>query len=206
MSTDTQNGSEMPPQAAPENPTIASVPSDPVSTSEAVSTDAPPAPAPSEPSSTPPAEDTQAGATTTPSPDSSAPTITETPPATPALPADSPTPPTTPTEPAPTVAPPSAISDGWRAMFADSGFLDYLESHLLEFLNIMDIENNGVRRDALVALKLNEDGIRARLDLAEAFILMQQEYAAGAALEKLTDEINLLSSKHEAMKAWLTIK
>lgn len=115
-------------------------------------------------------------------------------------------------EPAPESAPDSppeidqaTTSDDAKDAFSSDDFHDFIETDVLTFLNVMNITHNGSRRDALVALKLNEDGIRRRMNLADAYLKLLLEYALTRDIPALVTEAETYLGKLAAMKQWLTM-
>lgn len=99
----------------------------------------------------------------------------------------------------------TGMHDDSKAVFSSVEFHDFIAENVLSFLDIMDIENGGVRREAILARKLNEEGIRNHLDLAEAFLYLQTELAFATRAEALVEHSIIYTNKCAAMKQWLTM-
>lgn len=106
----------------------------------------------------------------------------------------------------PYVAPEVGMSDIAKGAFGSSDFHDFVSEKIMKFLSIMDIENPGRRRSAVIAQNLGEEGIVARLALAAAFLNLQAVYGLENGLPEMVEESKNYTLKLAAMKQWLTIK
>lgn len=189
MADDATQGVPTPLPAAPENPTVATVeltpPVAPAAVSAPLSTDLPA-----------PAADNIAPATVTapvePEPDPIvAPVSVE-----PAVQNTSET-----TSPVTNSA--ASLPDSTKQAFASQEFHDAVEKEILGFLAIADIEHPGRRRAAMIALNIGEEGIAKRLQLAEAFLLLQDYLGSTYGAPNLVDDAKAGTAKIGSMKKWL---
>lgn len=93
-----------------------------------------------------------------------------------------------------------------KSALSSDGFHAFVEEKVLKFLSIMDIENPGRRRSAIIALNLGEEGIIERLALSASFLRLQTDYGLENGHPEMVQESKIYSAKLTAMKLWLTIR
>lgn len=110
-----------------------------------------------------------------------------------------------PIEEPPPVIDPAKLDEATSQALGSDHFADWIGENILRFLAIMEIENNGQRRAALLSFNLGEEGIKKRLAIASALMLIKTEYGMASSDPEIVKTAKKCISQIDGMRAWLTL-
>lgn len=82
-------------------------------------------------------------------------------------------------------------------------YSDWAEKTINKFLDISDIANQTEKRNAIIALKMDEESVSARLDLCEGALALDSEYAKAVGDTEGLEYVAKYRAKIKSLKAFM---